>query len=521
MRLILKARYRYMESLTSKTMWLKQLEQALEVQTTTPKYQTIADTLQSKINSGALKPNERLLTVRELSDRLGVSGTTVSAAYKLLAQQGFIASHVGRGTRVATFTPVPDRARSGQVLPPKQVSPWRRRAQTFHISHLQTAFPKAINYASGTPNPELLPVGILRRAWLAAATELTASTLRYAGPSPMKALAKELLPRLHNDAIPASTTDLIIGSSAQQLMTLSAKVVATLVQATSLSIAVEEPGYPTIFDTFERLGHRLIGVQVDQKGLVPSALEQALREGAKAVLVTPRAHNPTGVSWSAERLETLADVLADYPEVVIIEDDQFAGATVECCGSLLSDSRLEDRVIYIRSFSKAIAPDLRLAVAVVRPRLRAMLMEEKFYADGWSSSLAQNALAHTLADEELDPFLAASCQTYLDRRQRLTQSILQKVKGIVKVAPSMDGPNLWVQLPERVSATTVAERAAAANILIATGEPFFINNGRDDALRINAGMIADSDLESIGKRIAEAILATVETTSERMFHHSL
>jgi len=512
-----------MESLMLKTKWLKQLEQAIEVQTTTPKYKTIADTLQSEINSGALKPNERLLTVRELAARLGVSGTTVSAAYKLLTQKGLINSHVGRGTRVAPFTPAPNQARPlRQGLTPKQISPWRRRSQTFHINHLRAAFPKAINYASGTPNPELLPVAILRRAWLAAATELSASTLRYAGPSPTKALANELLPRLHNDAIPASISDLVIGSSAQQLMTLSAKLVATLFQATSLSIAVEEPGYPTIFDTYERLGHRLIGVRVDQQGLVPSALDEALSHGAKAVLVTPRAHNPTGVSWSAERLKTLAAVVANYPDVVIIEDDQFADATVARSGSLLSDTRLENRVIYIRSFSKAIAPDLRLAAAVVRPRLRAMLMEEKFYADGWSSTLAQNALAYTLADEELNPFLAASRQTYLDRRQHLTQAILQGVKGTeIKIAPSIDGPNLWVQLPERVSATAVTERAATARILIATGEPFFINNGRDDALRINAGMIASNEVEAIGKRIAEAILATVETASERMFHHSL
>ena len=511
-----------MEPLESQTWWLKQLERAIEEHGASPKYRAIADALELEIRSGALKHNERLLTVREFSRRLGVSGTTVAAAYKLLAQRGLIDSRVGSGTRVST-PPSPAKRLSSPGSTPDKASPWRRRAQTFHINHLQTAFPAARNYASGTPNPDLLPVDILRRAWLAAASNLTASTLRYAGPSPVKALAHVLVPRLREDAVPARASDLVIGSSAQQLMTLSAKVASTLFQRAFLSVAVEEPGYPTIFDTYERLGHRLIGVQVDHEGLMPSALEQALSQGAKATLVTPRAHNPTGVSLSAERLHDLADVLANYPDVVIIEDDQFADATIARPGSFLSDGRLEDRVIYIRSFSKAIAPDLRLAVAVVRPRLRAMLMEEKFYADGWSSTLAQNALANAFADPDLNPFLADSCLTYSDRRRRLSQTIVQEVGGVadIKIMPSVDGPNIWLQLPARVSATAVAERAAAANVLVAAGEPFFINVGWDNALRINAGMIAKTEVENIGKCIAEAILSLEGTTSDLMFHHSL
>lgn len=511
-----------MQLLEHESRWLRQLAEALGEQSAAPKYQTIAHALEAEIRSGALRQNERLLTVRELSDRLSVSGTTVAAAYKYLAQQGLIDSRVGRGTRVTA----PPSTTKGLLVPtssPKMAPPWRRRAQTFHISHLQAAFPFATNYASGTPNPELLPVSILRRAWLTAASNLTASTLRYAGPNPVGALAQTLVPRLQEDAIPARASDLVIGSSAQQLMTLSAKVVSALTQTANLLVAVEEPGYPTIFDTYERLGHRLTGVQVDHEGLMPAALDHALNQGAKVTLVTPRAHNPTGVSWSAKRLHDLADVFAEHSDVFIVEDDQFADATTARPGSLLSDSRLEDRVIYIRSFSKAIAPDLRLAAAVVRPRLRAMLMEEKFYADGWSSTLAQNALANAFADPDLIPFLAESSRTYWDRRNRLSETILQEAKGRadIEVMPSADGPNVWVRLPTHVSATTVAERIAAANALVATGEPFFINVGRDDALRINAGMIPTAEVERIATCVAEGIFAVAETTSELMFHHSL
>jgi GntR family transcriptional regulator/MocR family aminotransferase len=88
------------------------------------------------------------------------------------------------------------------------------------------------------------------------------------------------------------------------------------------------------------------------------------------VLVTPRAHNPTGASWSEQRLSAIADVLASHPEGIVMEDDQSADIATTRPGSLLNDDRIAERIVYIRSFSKSMGPDLRMAVAVARPRLR-------------------------------------------------------------------------------------------------------------------------------------------------------
>ena len=105
----------------------------------------------------------------------------------------------------------------------------------------------------------------------------------------------------------------------------------------------------------------MIGMETDEDGARPESLESAIRAGANAVLLTPRAHNPTGASWTPERLQALGDVLSRYPHVLAIEDDHFGDIADERAGSLLADPRVEDRVIYIRSFSKSIAPDLRLS----------------------------------------------------------------------------------------------------------------------------------------------------------------
>jgi DNA-binding transcriptional MocR family regulator len=150
-------------------------------------------------------------------------------------------------------------------------------------------------------------------------------------------------------------------------------------------------------------------------------------------------------------------------------------------------------------------------------------MEEKFYADGWSSTLAQMALANAFADPELNSFLASASRAYAEQRRRLCQVITKEVAGRadIRVVPSSDGPNIWLQLPRRISATSVAKRAAALGILLATGEPFFINVGRDDALRVNAGIIAVEDIDKVGRKIASAILEVTNSISEVLFQHSL
>jgi GntR family transcriptional regulator/MocR family aminotransferase len=507
--------------------WDIELQELLKQKVALPKYRVLADAFEMAIQSGQLKRDDQLPTVRELSKHLNLSGTTVAAAFRILAQKGFTISKVGSGTRVAFGSERLGRAptttsRGADDIYTSRVALWRRRTQTNHISSLLKTFPYAKNYASGTPNSRLLPFEVMKRAWLSAASELTHDDLQYAGPAPITSLKRQLLVRLEADLVPALASDLIIGSSAQQLMTLAIQLVTALIQRPNFLVAVEEPGYPTLFDSYERMGHHLIGVEVDAEGAVPASVEKALAKGASAIVFTPRAHNPTGVSWSSSRRAELADVVADFPNTIIIEDDQFAEAANRRAGSLLQDRRLEDRVIYIRSFSKVIAPDLRLAAAVARPQIRALLMEGKFYTDGWSSTFSQKALAHAFADSELDSAITLARKTYNSRRHSFTESLLALSSGDdLTISPAADGVNVWIELCNGLSASNVAERAAAAGVLIATGEPFFVNVGRDDALRINTGMIADADIPEVSQKLVLAIKEAATSTPTLFSQHSL
>jgi DNA-binding transcriptional MocR family regulator len=513
--------------------WPIDRERLLKMDRGIPRYELIAEAIESAIIAGRLQSGERLSTVRELAVQLGVSGTTIAAAYNLLSEKGWIRSEVGRGTFVTspqiggtfvgtakgrsgismmgTSRLVPESPGRGPRHGVSTVVPWRRRALMSSAARLRAAYPDLADCSTGRPDPGLLPLTLLQRVWKEVVDSTSHADLQYAGPEPLESLVKELLPRLALDNVPARAADLVVGSSAQQLMVLAVQVLAAASAHSEVTVAVENPGYPTIFDTYERAGHRLVGIEVDAFGAVPASLDAALSDGATAVLLTPRAHNPTGASWSVDRAAILADVIAAHPGVIVIEDDHFAGITTTRPGSLLADRRIEDRVVYIRSFSKSIAPDLRIAVAVARPRLRSLLAEAKSFADGWTSRIVQRTIARALADKELDGLLEKAAAAYAQRRIAAARELHTAFAPLGGGAWSgADGVNIWVHLPSGSDSIQVIEQSASLGVLVAPGEPFFIRPGRVDVLRLNAGAVSADRAVEVGRALANAALTQVE-----------
>ncbi|MGH2561263.1 MAG: PLP-dependent aminotransferase family protein, partial [Thermomicrobiales bacterium] len=415
------------------------------------RHEAIAAAFERAIAEGRLAPGERLAPVRRLSADLGVSGATVAAAYQLLSQRGWTRGEVGRGTFVV--------GRPGEVSAAGQVAvrsiastsrglpvdvprtPWRRRAVLASAARLRAAHPTALDCTSGKPDPSLLLRDIFIRSWRSALDETANLDLQYASPEPVAPLVQAIAPRLERDSILTAGGEMVIGSSAQQLMVLSLSIVSALSSSAPRIVAVEEPGYQTVFDAFERMGFRLVGMEVDDEGVVPDALRAALAAGAQAALFTPRAQNPFGASWSPNRRKALARVLAAFPSAVAIEDDQFADLAQARPGSLLNEPQMSERVIYIRSFAKAIAPDIRIAVAVARPRLRYLLAEAKSFTDGWSPRLSQRALAHLLSDELLDTALASARQIYAARRLAAIRVLATRLEPEGAIVNGSDGLN--------------------------------------------------------------------------------
>jgi DNA-binding transcriptional MocR family regulator len=482
--------------------------------------------IKAAIHEGRLRAGDRLPPIRQLADELGISVTTVAATFDHLSEQKLVRAEVGRGTFVTAVSAHPSPADRGDgwprtpplKLPVRHLGsmPWRRRALMSQGTKLRARYPDALDCSTGRPDVKLLPLGVLQRAGTAALQHVKATDLQYAGPEVLDVLAPPLVSLMNQDRLNVSAEDLLIGSSAQQWMMLALEATARVSGNDHPIVAVEEPGYPTIMDAYERAGAKLIPVAIDRYGAVPESLDAAFRGGAMMALLSPRGHNPTGATWSTERRTALAAVMADHPQVLAVEDDQFADGSTTRPGSLLNEAWIGDRVIYVRSFSKLLAPDLRIAATAARTRLRAVLAECKSFADGWASRLLQRTLAYVLTDPDLPGLLRHATEQYGQRRAQAAKAInavLEAHGGSTWCG--VDGVNLWVYLPPDTDALEVAERAAAVGVRIASGEPFFIRPGHTNVVRFGAGSAPTDSAFDIGRILGEAVLAS------RSAHHGL
>lgn len=473
---------------------------------TMTRLEAIVSVFEDAIRSGALAAGTRLPTVRMLSSDLKVSPSTVLAAYNVLRSRGRIAGEVGRGTFVLGAD-APAAEQQIVPVPRPRIAPWRRRTVAAAAARLSEAHPGALDCTRGKPDTTLIPTELIRRALENLPAAIDVEDLQYGDSEPLPELRDALTPRLRRDGIPTAGTELIVGNSAQQLMLLSVLAAARLRPEANRLIAVEEPGYQTVFDAFENAGFRLVGMSLDDHGVTPESFDAALGRGALVALFTPSALNPAGVSWTRRRRMELAEVLALHPQAMAIEDDHFADLASTRPGSLLDHKGAGDRTVYIRTFAKSIAPDLRVAVAVARPRLANQLAEMKSLWDGWTSRLSQRALANLLDDPDLDVALDRARDSYRARRHTIVGVLERRLAGHGASISGTDGLHVWIRLPYAESAASeIVERAALLGVLVTSGEPFHTRPGNNDVLRMSIGGISEDQAATAAERLADAIL---------------
>lgn len=481
-----------------------------------PAYERYAEVISTAIKDGQLKPGARLPTVRNLSTELGVSATTVMSMYARLAEGGYTTGSPGRGTFVAGAGPGYAKVPVGAAVPVAAAPgvAWRRQALAEAELRLRRRFPEAIDLTRGSPARDLLPIQALQRAWARAAETLTATQLQYPLTltiDPM--LSEALLPRLAADGIDPAPESLLAMNSTQHFLSTLAMVLTRAVAVRPPIVAVEEPGYQTAMDTFERAGCRLLGVPLDRFGATPDGVARAVAAGADAVLLTPRALSPTGATWTEQRRRELAEVLAPARHVWVVEDDYFAELAQTSVGSLGADPRLRDRTVYIRGFSKSISPDLRVAVGAVGANILPAMVEERSFCDGWTSSFTQRTLGIVLKDARLDDALQLAGATYQEARARFVEVLgepLQETAG-GEVERTDSGLHAWVRLPHGCRASDVVQRCASDGFLVTNGEPFFLAPGQRRHLRLNVG----AGGATVAAGVAESLMAAIGHSAGR------
>lgn len=364
----------------------------------------IASSVESAISEGHLPHGSKLPTVRDLSARLGVSPATTAAAYKTLQARGLVHSAGRAGTHVATTPPI--------AVPAEVPLPAGIR-----------------DLVSGGPDPRLLP------DVATAIARIDTSVRGYGQQQTLDALAGVARRAFDADGLPAR--DIAVCSGA--LGTLERILEAHLRPGDA--VAVEDPGYAAVLDLVRAMGLRPVPVAVDTDlGMRPDALEAALRsKGAPvAVVLTPRAHNPTGAAFDRRRAGELSAVLAHHPAVLVIEDDHAGGASGAPAFSTINPSRA--RWAIVRSVSKWLGPDLRLAVVTGDDLTLRRVLGRQRVTNGWVSGLLQQIVAELWRDPKTESSVRRAAEAYRNRREALVAALAER--GVRATARS--GMNVWV-----------------------------------------------------------------------------
>ncbi|HVL73148.1 MAG TPA: PLP-dependent aminotransferase family protein [Beijerinckiaceae bacterium] len=385
-------------------------------------HERIADAIESAIAEGRYGPGERLPPHRALARGFDVAIGTVTRAVDLLAQRGLVRGEVGRGTFVLNVHPS---SSPGEIV------------------DLSTSAP-----------PRLLePDVIAAAAARAARAALDLPTGGYADVTGPRASREALADWLTRTRLPADADDLVVCVGAQHALTLAFADVAERTAA----IAAEPATFPGAIAAARALGLTLVPVPVDEHGMVPDALDAALREkGVGALYTMPTAHNPLGFDTPPERLRALLDVCARH-QAPIVEDDvhaHFGGA-----GSLAYKALAPDLVYYVNGLSKALSPALRIGV-LVPPAHRRPAIAERVRAELWAAPPIAVLTATELLRDGADRRALAGLREEASIRARIAASELN-LPGLA----DRPAPHVWIGMP-LTKAEWVARRALESGVRI-------------------------------------------------------
>ena len=345
-----------------------------------------------------------------------------------------------------------------------------------------TARPEVINFAGGLPAPELFDAEGIAAAYQAVLAEAPARALQYSTTEGEPALRDALAARSTVRGLPTGTDDLLVTTGSQQALSL----LATALLEPGDTVLVESPCYLAALQAFGFAGARIVPVPGDEHGVDPVALEElVVRERPKLLYTVPTFQNPTGRTLPAERRAAVAAVAARRG-LWIVEDDPYGELRYD--GDrvpwIAAHPGAEDRTVLLGSFSKVMAPGLRLGWLRAPGELRRACAVAKQAADLHTPTVNQLAAARYLVDNDLDAHVARVAGVYRDRRDAMLSGLAGALpEGSVWNRPE-GGMFLWARLPEPYDTTALLPQVVRQNVAYVPGAPFYAGTPDRTTLRL-------------------------------------
>ncbi|MEV4310849.1 PLP-dependent aminotransferase family protein [Actinocrispum sp. NPDC049592] len=451
--------------------------------------------VRAAILDGRLRAGDALPPTRELAQRLAVSRNTVSAAYDRLTAEGFLEARTGSGTFVREAglgrQPEPARGQDLRALPVwDTISPPRPEDRRFEF-----------DFRIGIPDMRLFPFAswrrILARQFTPAGMEVVVHDSAASHPALSAALARHIGV---SRAVRASADDVLVTNGAQQAVDLVARI---LLEPGTVA-AVEDPGYIGPRDVFRSQGATVVGVPVDDEGIVVSALPS----DARLVYVTPSHQFPLGMPMSLSRRTALLD-WAERTGAVIIEDDydsefRFGGRPIEP----LQNLDRSGRVVYVGSLSKVLMPPLRMGFLIAPPSLRPALRAAKYVNDWHSTRPMQATLAEFIDEGLLARHIRRTRSEYRARHELITAIFRRDFADVLTPVPVVAGMHVSAYLTDGPDDVDIVKAARRAGVAVHALSPFSHQLPGRTGLALGYGGIQRDSIEE-GLRRLRACISSV------------
>jgi DNA-binding transcriptional MocR family regulator len=340
--------------------------------------------------------------------------------------------------------------------------------------------PEVISFSGGLPAPELFDIAGLARAFQHVLTTDGQRGLQYSPSEGNPALRAAIARRA---PVPTEPDDILVTTGSQQALTL----IATALITPGDTVLVEEPAYLSAIQCFQLADARIVAVPSDSEGPdVDQLISLIRREKPKLFYLVPTFQNPTGRTLDADRRRAIAQA-AGREGVWIVEDDPYAELRYDGVrlDPIAAEPAAADRTILLGSFSKIVAPGLRLGWLRAPAALRDALIVAKQAADLHTSTVDQAAAAHYLATTDLNTHLNRVRTAYRDRRDAMLTALPAVLPDGSEWTRPSGGMFVWVRLPRGFSSAALLPRALENNVAYVPGAPFYVREPDPATLRLS------------------------------------
>lgn len=463
-------------------------------------YEKISYELSQAIHQGIYQINERLPSLRHVSEQYKVSLATAIQAYHCLEQEGLIESRPKSGYYVSAWAgEQPDEPAISQSAPyPSPVNVGHLALSLVNEAHQ----PGLIKLGAAVPQPELLPLGTLSRTLAGIARRNIQAPAGYEQTQGNIALRKQIARLMRESGVNCNANEIIITNGCLEALGLALRAVAT----SGDTIAIESPTYFGILQVIESLGMQALEISTHPSdGIDPQELQKAVKQRKIAACVLmPTFNNPLGSTMPEENKQQIAELLSQH-NIALIEDDVYGALSFESRRpKAVKSYDYSGNVLYCSSFSKTISPGLRVGW-IIAGRYLEKVIYQKFLDNIGTAIHPQLTMAEFLSKGSYRRHVRLATRTYRQRMEQLRRAITEYFPTGTRISNPKGGFLLWVELPKKHNCLEIYRNAMEKKIAITPGILFSAQNRFQHHIRLSCSAVEGSQARISIRKLAKLL----------------